>query len=136
MKELLLAYDIGTTGAKAAIFRKDGFLLGSSYTQYDTYYPKPGWIEQAPEDWWQAVVRSTRNLISESKIDPHEIAAISFSGQMMGQVPVDKNGLLLVDRVPIWADARASKQVDQVFEKLGGYEEFYRITMQGHNPML
>ena len=136
MKELLLAYDIGTTGAKAAIFRKDGTLLGSSYTQYDTYYPKPGWVEQAPEDWWQAVVQTTRKLISESKIDPNEIAGISFSGQMMGQVPVDKNGVLLVEKVPIWIDARASKQVDQVFEKLGGYEEFYRITMQGHNPML
>jgi len=136
MKELLLAYDIGTTGAKAAIFRKDGILIGSSYTQYDTYYPKPGWVEQEPEDWWNAVVQSTRILISEKGIDPKNIAGISFSGQMMGQVPVDKDGVLLVQRVPIWADARASKQVEQVFEKLGGYEKFYDITMQGHNPML
>jgi xylulokinase len=136
MKELLLAYDIGTTGAKAAIFKKDGKLIGSSYTQYETYYPKPGWVEQKPEDWWNAVVQSTRKLFSESKVNPDDIAGISFSGQMMGQVPVDKDGGLLVKSVPIWADARASKQVDQVFEKLGGYEKFYNITMQGHNPML
>jgi xylulokinase len=136
MKELLLAYDIGTTGAKAAIFKKDGTLLGSAYTQYETYYPKPGWVEQSPEDWWNAVVNSSRKLTAESGTDPLEIAGISFSGQMMGQVPVDKDGKLLVEKVPIWADARASEQVEQVFENLGGYEEFYRITMQGHNPQL
>jgi len=136
MTDLLLAYDIGTTGAKAAIFERDAKLLGSAYTQYDTHYPKPGWVEQCPEDWWHAVVNSTHELIEETGVNPANIAAISFSGQMMGQVPVDENGNLLQERVPIWADARASEQVERVFEALGGYEEFYRITMQGHNPQL
>jgi len=136
MKDLILAYDVGTTGAKAAIFRKDATLVGSAYKQYETYYPKPGWVEQAPEEWWAAVVEATREIIETSGIDPVNIAAISFSGQMMGQIPVDADGNLLQQRVPIWADGRATKQVEQVFDALGGYEEFYRITMQGHNPEL
>jgi len=136
MKNLLLAYDIGTTGAKAAIFRQDGTLLDSAYSQYETYYPKPGWVEQAPGDWWQAVVETTRKLVKETEVNPDEIAGISFSGQMMGQVPVDRDGKLVVERVPIWIDARASEQVEQVFNRLGGYEKFYDITMQGHNPQL
>jgi len=136
MSDLILTYDIGTTGAKAAIFTKDVTLLGSAYKPYETYYPKPGWVEQAPEEWWSAVVEATRELVEQTGIRPQDIAGISFSGQMMGQVPVDKEGNLLQDRVPIWADARASEQVKQVFEVLGGYQEFYRITMQGHNPEL
>ncbi len=136
MADLLLTYDIGTTGAKAAIFQRDATLVGSAYTQYETYYPRPGWLEQSPDDWWNAVVESTRTLIGQSGVRASDIAAISFSGQMMGQVPVDKEGNLLQERVPIWADARAGEQVARVFEALGGYEEFYRITMQGHNPEL
>jgi xylulokinase len=136
MADLLLTYDIGTTGAKAAIFQRDATLVGSAYTQYETYYPRPGWLEQSPDDWWNAVVESTRTLIEQSGVRASDIAAISFSGQMMGQVPVDKEGNLLQERVPIWADARAGEQVARVFEALGGYEEFYRITMQGHNPEL
>jgi xylulokinase len=136
MDELILTYDIGTTGAKAVIFAKDGSILGSRYKQYDTYYPKPGWVEQAPEQWWKAVIDSTQELIDQTKADPHHIVGISFSGQMMGQVPVDINGKLLVDRVPIWADARATEQVKSVFNVLGGYEAFYNITLQGHNPEL
>lgn len=136
MADLLLTYDIGTTGAKAAIFQQDATLVGSAYTQYETYYPRPGWLEQSPNDWWNAVVESTRTLIEQSGVRASDIAAISFSGQMMGQVPVDREGNLLQERVPIWADARAGEQVARVFEALGGYEEFYRITMQGHNPEL
>ena len=136
MKELILTYDIGTTGAKAVLFKKDASIVGSKYKQYETYYPKPGWVEQSPEEWWNAVIVATKELLQETGIDPNNIAGISFSGQMMGQVPVDKDGNLLLERVPIWADGRASDQVEQVFEKLGGYENFYDITLQGHNPML
>lgn len=136
MKDLLLTYDIGTTGAKAVLFTKDAAIVGSKYRQYDTYYPKPGWVEQEPEKWWQAVVETTRELIDSLAIDPYRIAGISFSGQMMGQVPVSRDGKLLVDRVPIWADGRATKQVEKVFDELGGYEKFYDITLQGHNPQL
>jgi xylulokinase len=136
MAEYLLAYDIGTTGAKAALFRKDATLIGSAYKQYETYYPRPGWVEQAPEDWWNAVVESTQELLEASAVEAADIAGISFSGQMMGQVPVNKDGKLLRERVPIWADARAGEQVQRVFERLGGYDKFYEITMQGHNPQL
>ena len=136
MKALILTYDIGTTGAKAVIFRKDASIVGSVNKQYETYYPKPDWVEQAPEDWWTAVVTSTRELVEVTGIDPHNIAGISFSGQMMGQVPVSEDGKLLLERVPIWADGRARAQVEQVLNELGSYEAFYNITLQGHNPQL
>lgn len=136
MKELLLSYDIGTTGAKAALFKKDATLLGSAYKPYNTYYPRLGYVEQRPEDWWKAVIESTCELMEKIGFNPAEVVGISFSGQMMGQVPVAADGTLLQEQVPIWIDGRASEQVEVLFKKLGGYERFYEITMQGHNPQL
>lgn len=136
MKDLILTFDIGTTGAKAVLFNKEATIIGSKYQQYATYYPKPGWVEQSPNEWWDAVVETSRELIRETEINPKNIVGISFSGQMMGQVPVDKDGNLLQERVPIWADGRAIEQVNYVFDRLGGYKHFYEITLQGHNPML
>jgi len=136
MEELVLTYDIGTTGAKAVIFKKDATIVGSAYKQYETYYPKPGWVEQAPGEWWAAVVEATRELMAATKINPAQIVGISFSGQMMGQVPVAKDGSLLQERVPIWADGRATKEVEKVLQVLGSYEAYYDITLQGHNPQL
>ena len=136
MKELILTYDIGTTGAKAVIFRKDGSIVGSAYKQYETYYPQPGLVEQEPEAWWTAVVASTQELMAETGTNPHHVAAISFSGQMMGQVPVTAAGELLLERVPIWADGRATEQAAYILDTLGGHEAFYRETLQGNSPEL
>lgn len=138
MSDLILAYDIGTTGAKVSLFEfgSRAELVGSAYKQYETYYPKPNWLEQAPQDWWNAVVVSTNEIVQANKVERKNIAAISFSGQMMCAIPINKNKELLMDRVPIWADARSTEQVEKLFGIIGGYEEFYRITMQGHNPEL
>ena len=138
MSDFILAYDIGTTGAKVSLFKIDKSieLIGSAYKQYETYYPNPNWLEQSPLDWWNAVVESTNQIVRESNVDRNRIAAISFSGQMMCAIPIDAKGDLLLDRVPIWADARSTEQVKRLFAEIGGYEEFYKITMQGHNPEL
>jgi xylulokinase len=136
VNELILTYDIGTSGAKAVLFRLDASIVRSVYKQYQTYYPRPGRVEQSPEEWWGAVVESTQELVELTGIDPHQIAGISFSGQMMGQVPVSKDGTLLLEHVPIWADGRAFEQAEQVINELGSYEDLYNITLQGHNPQL
>lgn len=138
MSDFILAYDIGTTGAKVSLFKINNKieLLGSAYKQYETYYPQPNWLEQSPLDWWAAVVESTNQIVKERNIERKNIAAISFSGQMMCAIPIDNRGELLLEKIPIWADARSTHQVKQLFEKIGGYEAFYDITMQGHNPEL
>lgn len=132
--ELLLAYDIGRTGTRVAIFDRKITCLASAYAEYQTYYSKPGWIEQAPNEWWQAVVESTHTLLMENEVNPAEISAISLCGQMMAQVPVGVDGGLLQGRVGIWSDSRAVAQAERVIEGLGGYQRFYEITLQGYNP--
>ena len=54
MQPLLLGIDIGTTAAKAALFGLDGRLQAVGSAEYPLYHIRPGWVEQQPEDWWQA----------------------------------------------------------------------------------
>ena len=89
MTKYLLAHDIGTSGDKAALFREDGTLIKSIIREYPTYYSAHGCVEQNPEEWWQAVCESTREILGY--VDKNEIAAVSFGGQMMGSLCVDKN---------------------------------------------
>ena len=35
--------------------------------EYPTYHPYPGWIEQSPEDWWNAVIHGLDTLEEEFK---------------------------------------------------------------------
>src|SRR5512143_3308513 len=92
---LILAHDLGTTGNKATLFDDQGQLIASHIEHYPVDYPQAGWAEQSPIDWWNAVVTSTRVLLARSGVSPSDIAAVTFSGQMMGIVPVDAAGHVL-----------------------------------------
>ncbi len=126
-KKYILVHDLGTTGNKAVIVDENLDLLASGYTPFQSYYPHTNWVEQSPEEWWTAVVESTRAAIESSKIDPADIAVVSFSAQMMSQTPVDKNGKVLVDRTAIWADGRSDKQAERIHKVFGSRDEYYKI---------
>jgi xylulokinase len=132
MATYLLAHDLGTTGNKATLFDRNGKLIASAFESYDTYYDQPGWVEQDPEAWWSAVCRATAAVMSEAGIDKTSIAALSFSGHMMGCVPVDGEGNAL-RRAIIWADQRAAEQVRSLLQAMP-QEEIYRITGTRPNP--
>jgi xylulokinase len=128
MKEHVLAHDLGTTGNKATLYDREGRLVGSAFYGYDTEYAHPNWAEQSPEEWWQAVCASTRNLLRQTKVRGEDVACIVFSGQMMGCVPLDRNARALRKAI-IWADQRSVDQERWVGERVSP-KEVYRIT--GH----
>lgn len=128
MSGYLIAHDLGTTGNKATLFTTDGQLLDSVTTAYGTHFFQDICAEQSPLDWWKAVCDSTRRLLQ--KRDADLVRGVSFSGQMMGCVCVDKQGTPLRDAI-IWADQRSDKEVAQLRRQIDD-PTFYRIT--GHRP--
>ncbi len=128
MPNSIIAHDLGTTGNKATLYDRDGALVGAAFQGYNTAYARTGWAEQDPEDWWQAVCLSTRRLLSETGVSPDDIACITFSGQMMGAVALDREARPLRSAI-IWADQRALAQERWIGERLS-LAEVYRIT--GH----
>jgi xylulokinase len=126
--KFILAHDLGTTGNKASLFDEQGKVFASSFFGYRTEYPRPNWVEQNPEDWWKAVCNSTRQLLNTARIDPKDVACISFSGQMMGCVALGKDARPLRSAL-IWADTRAEVEAGELVAQVG-MENAYRIT--GH----
>ncbi len=126
MGKLLLAHDLGTTGNKATIFSEEGKLIESAAHEYPTEYSPGGFAEQDPRHWWESVCVTTQKLME--KRNPADVAAISFSGQMMGCLCVDKNGVPLRKHM-LYCDQRSTKQ-EAVFKENGGDDAIYRIT--GH----
>jgi len=129
-KEYILAHDLGTTGNKACLFDLDGNLISRIYRPYSTYYPCTGCVEQRPEEWWQAVSTCSRKIVKDSGISSKAIACVTFSGHMMGCVPVDKKGNLVRKGTFLWADTRSVKQAEFILDKIGR-ERFYKITGAG-----
>jgi xylulokinase len=128
MKPYILAHDLGTTGNKATLYDQEGALVSSAFFGYKTEYAHTSWAEQDPEDWWQAVCASTRNLLEQTRVRADAVACIVFSGQMMGCVPLDRKARPLRKAI-IWADQRSVEQERWVGERVHP-EVVYRIT--GH----
>jgi xylulokinase len=126
----LLAFDLGTGGNKAALFDSEGNCLAAVFAAYRTFYPRPQWHEQKPDDWWNAVVHSTRQLLKQTQINPEEIAGIAVSGHSLGVVQLDASGRLLHETTPIWSDSRAVEEAEEFF-KTADYDQWYLTTGNG-----
>jgi xylulokinase len=128
MARRIIAYDLGTGGAKASLHGEDGACLRTAFLSYDTRYPAGGWHEQRPEDWWSAIVRATRQLLAGE--DPSAVEGLAISGQSLGVVPVDDSGALLREHTPIWSDTRAGAQTRAFFARVDR-ERWYMTTGNG-----
>ena len=81
---------MGTTAVKAAVVAADGRVLGSGSVEYPTSYPRPGWVEQDPEDWWRAACGAIRAALAEA--GRREVAAVCVSAQAPTLLALDADG--------------------------------------------
>ena len=118
MGSYLLGIDLGTSACKAAVFDREGRVIASANGDYPVYYPKPGWAEQDPEEWWDGVCAALKKIWDSGKVRPEEIAGIGVDGQSWSAVPIDKDGRCLA-RTPIWMDFRAQDICDRKNAAIG-----------------
>ncbi len=128
----LVGLDIGTSGAKCIIADQEGKVVASKTVEYPLYTPKPGWAEQNPQDWWNAVCQGCAAIMAKAGVPAEAIKGVSLSGQMHGLVALDKARQVIRPAI-LWCDQRTQKQCDQITAKAGGPEGLLGYT---NNQML
>ena len=113
---LYIGIDLGTSAAKLLLVDGDGRILNTVAKEYPLYFPQPGWSEQQPEDWWQAVTQGVPELLSG--FDAAEVAGIGCGGQMHGLVALDEADQVLRPAI-LWNDGRTAKEVAYLNETVG-----------------
>ncbi len=119
----VLGYDVGTSALKAALYDGDGQIFASATAPLRLVFPEPGWAQQSPDDWWQAMARVTRAVLDKAGVKGDAVSAMGLAAQMCGVVPVDEQGNALSDCL-IWLDTRSS---DIARRELGGVFAGYRL---------
>lgn len=89
MAKAVIGIDIGTTGTKTGIYDETGKLLGSAFEESVLIYPKPGWVEQRPDDIEGSVHRTIRAAMETGGVNPSDVVAIALDGQMGGVCTID-----------------------------------------------
>lgn len=129
---MILAHDLGTSGDKASLHHDDGRLAASVTVRYPAHFASGGVAEQNPQDWWDAVVSATRELLARTGTAPGEVTGLVVSGQMMGAVLLDADGEPVRPAL-IWADTRSGAQQRELEAALGA-EHAYRLLGHRLNP--
>ena len=102
----LLAIDVGTQSTRALLFDPRGTLLASARVPYEPYVsPKPGWAENDPEIYWQAVGGACRALFADPKARRESVAGMALTTQRGTVVVTDRDGRPLRPAI-VWLDQR------------------------------
>lgn len=124
MEELLLGIDVGTTTVKASLFGLDGQLQATGSTEISSQHIRPGWVEQRPDDWWQAVCQVIRQVCAA--VPAERVAGLAVSSQAPTLIALNRAGHPLRPAL-IWMDRRAEAEALEL-ERLLGAKAVFRST--------
>lgn len=125
--DYILAHDVGTSGNKAVLVDPKGNVHATAFASYEVHYPRPGWAEQEPEDWWRAIAASTNQVMRTGSVAPGNILGMVYATQMLGIVPMSSTGTVIRPAI-IWLDARAPEQATRIMNKFLGRHVFAVIA--------
>lgn len=102
-----IGIDLGTSGAKFLLVAADGTILAENTQTYPVFYPRSGWSEQNPEEWFAAAVRGLKALLQGQ--NRAAVRGVSFGGQMHGLVALDKDDGVIRPAI-LWNDGRTEQE--------------------------
>lgn len=143
---MYLGIDIGTSSVKVVLIDGDQRLLASRSEPLVVDRPHPGWSEQSPQSWVEAVSNAVDALAAEHGAEISALRGIGLSGQMHGATLVDHADRPLRPCI-LWNDGRAAEEAaaldaDPRFRELTGNIVFAGFTapklawVQKHEPKI
>lgn len=113
---LYVGIDLGTSAVKLLLMSANGKVEKIVSRKYPLYFPKPGWSEQNPEDWYSQTMDGLKELLNDC--DKSKVAGISFGGQMHGLVILDKKDNVIRPSI-LWNDGRTFEECDYLNTVIG-----------------
>src|SRR4051812_45226540 len=118
----VLAIDAGTTGVTALVVTPEGRIAARGYQEFAQHFPRPGWVEHAPEEIWQATLEATRAVLAT--YDAGDLRAVGITNQRETVLLWDRETLGSPRRAIVWQDRRTASICQRLRDE--GHEE--RVT--------
>ena len=127
---ILIGLDIGTTSVKAVAYAPTrGQTIAVASRPTPIVHPRPGWSHFPPDQLWDAVVESVRELVATLPDKTH-VLAVGIASVGEAGLPVDEQGHPL-HPIIAWFDPRGEKYVQQ-WRRQFDVRWIYLTT--GHTP--
>ena len=121
---MYLGLDVGTSGLKAVLLNTSDSVVATAEQSLTVSRPRPLWSEQAPEDWWTAVLAAIDTLKRTHPAELSAVVGIGLSGQMHGATLLDAAGAVLRPCI-LWNDGRSAEECRELEDS---FEDLHAIT--------
>jgi glycerol kinase len=121
---VILAIDQGTTGTTCLVFDREGRVRGRAYSEFEQFFPRPGWVEHDASEIWEVTRRVAAEAIADAGIDGAGLDAIGITNQRETVVAWNPRTGEPVHRALVWQDRRTAGRCDELRE--AGHELLVR----------
>ena len=122
--KFIMSIDQGTTGTRVIFFTHSGTVHSSAYREISQIYPKPGWVEHKPLEYWETTEVCARDAMASGGISSDQIEAIGITCQRETTILWNKETGEPLYNAIVWQ----SRQTADICEglKKQGYEALVR----------
>lgn len=113
---MFIGVDLGTSAVKLLLMAADGKILKTVSKEYPLSFPKPGWSEQDPANWYTQSIAGIKELLEG--YNPDDVKGIGVGGQMHGLVTLDENDNVIRPAI-LWNDGRTVEETDYLNDVIG-----------------
>jgi len=121
---VILAIDQGTTGTTCLVFDREGRVCGRAYSEFEQFFPQPGWVEHDANEIWEVTRRVAAEAIADAGTEGSKLDAIGITNQRETVVAWDPRTGEPVHRALVWQDRRTAGRCDELKEV--GHEPLVR----------
>jgi glycerol kinase len=121
---MILAIDQGTTGTTCIVFDEQGRPRGRAYSEFEQYFPKPGWVEHDAAEIWDVARKVAIGALADAAIQSSDLKGIGITNQRETVVAWDPNTGEPAYHALVWQDRRTAARCDELREK--GHEQLIR----------
>jgi glycerol kinase len=107
---VILAVDQGTTGTTCLVVGDELEVVGRGYAQVGVATPRPGWVEQDPEELWTSVGRAAEAALADAQLSPAALDAIGIANQRETTIVWDTTSGEPVHPAIAWQDRRTAER--------------------------
>src|ERR1700722_16798273 len=110
----ILAFDAGTTSVRAIVFDQEGQIQAVAQKEIRQIFPKPGWVEQDPQEIWFTQMSVAVEALGRARIRPGDIAGIGITNQRETTIVWDRKTGDAVYNAIVWQDRRTAEACDEL----------------------
>lgn len=111
--QYVMGVDYGTGGVRVGIFDTAGHPEAFHAMEFSTSYPRSGWAEQDPEEWWRCFLEAAKGAIGQSGVRPSDIVGISTDATASTVLAIGEDDEPLRNAI-MWMDVRAADQANRL----------------------